>query len=93
MRLVLMVVGLMMFAGGCSRQSAPATTTDEEAMRKYPATRRVDTTDTYHGVKVADPYRWLEADVRESPEVAEWVREQNAAARAYLDAIPQRPQI
>ena len=44
-------------------------------------------------MKVADPYRWLEADVRESPEVAEWVRKQNEVARKYLDAIPQRPQI
>ena len=62
-------------------------------MRKYPETRRVDQVDTFHGVKVADPYRWLEADVRESPEVAEWVTKQNEVARAYLDAIPQRPQI
>ena len=62
-------------------------------MQKYPETRRVDQIDEYHGVKVADPYRWLEADVRESPEVAEWVQKQNEVARAYLDAIPQRPQI
>ena len=31
--------------------------------------------------------------MRESPEVAAWVQEENAVARAYLDAIPQRPQI
>jgi prolyl oligopeptidase len=60
---------------------------------KYPQTRRVDQVDEYHGVKVEDPYRWLEADVRESPEVAEWVAAQNKVARAYLDAIPQRPRI
>jgi prolyl oligopeptidase len=66
---------------------------DEPVVVKYPETRRVDQTDEYHGVKVDDPYRWLEADVRESPEVAEWVQRQNDVARAYLDAIPQRPQI
>ncbi len=60
---------------------------------KYPETRRVDQTDEYHGVKVADPYRWLEADVRESAEVADWVKAQNKVARAFLDAIPERPAI
>ena len=49
---------------------------------KYPETRRVDHVDEYFGVKVPDPYRWLEADVRESPEVAEWVKKQNDVARA-----------
>ena len=57
---------------------------------KYPETRRVDHVDEYFGVKVADPYRWLEADVRESAEVAEWVKRQNEVASKYLDAIPQR---
>ena len=51
---------------------------------KYPETRRVEQVDEFHGVKVPDPYRWLEADVRESPEVAEWVKQQNEVARAYL---------
>ena len=40
---------------------------------KYPDTRRVDQVDDYHGEKVADPYRWLEDDVRKSQEVADWV--------------------
>ena len=60
---------------------------------KYPDTRRVDHVDEYFGKKVPDPYRWLEGDVRESEEVAEWVKAQNAIARKYLDAIPQRPAI
>src|SRR5579883_1298407 len=56
----------------------------------YPKTKRIDHTDDYHGVKVADPYRWLEEDVRKSPAVAEWVAEQNHLTLAYLHAIPQR---
>src|SRR5689334_5468772 len=58
--------------------------------RTYPETKRTDHVDTLHGVKVADPYRWLEDDVRKSTEVADWVTKQNNAARAFLDTIPQR---
>ena len=81
-------------------ESVAAPTTESEtdqdraAMNwNFPETRRVDQVDEYHGVKVEDPYRWLEADVRESPEVAEWVAKQNAVARKFLDAIPERPGI
>ncbi|MGD9858418.1 MAG: prolyl oligopeptidase family protein [Planctomycetaceae bacterium] len=55
--------------------------------------KRTDHVDTYHGVTVADPYRWLEDDVRESEEVAAWVREQNARTFAYLEQIPERTRI
>ena len=59
----------------------------------YPSTRRIDHVDTYHGTQVADPYRWLEDDVRHSPEVAEWVKVENRLTESYLAAIPQRETI
>jgi prolyl oligopeptidase len=60
---------------------------------EYPATRRGDVVDDYHGAKVADPYRWLEDDVRQSSEVAAWVEAQNKVTFAHQEAIPQRVRI
>jgi prolyl oligopeptidase len=54
----------------------------------YPETRKSDQIDDYHGVKVADPYRWLEDD--RSPETEKWVRAENEATSAYLSRIPYR---
>ncbi|MCE9532231.1 MAG: prolyl oligopeptidase family serine peptidase, partial [Planctomycetes bacterium] len=56
----------------------------------YPTTKRIEQFDTYHGVKVADPYRWLEDDVRKSEEVKAWVEAENKVTNAFLQAIPQR---
>jgi prolyl oligopeptidase len=55
---------------------------------QYPASKKVEQTDTYFGVKVADPYRWLEDEG--SPETARWVEGQNKVTFAYLDKIPYR---
>jgi prolyl oligopeptidase len=55
---------------------------------EYPKTRKVDQVDTYHGVKVADPYRWLEDD--NSAETAAWVEAQNKVTFGYLEKIPFR---
>ena len=60
---------------------------------KYPETKQIDHVDEMHGVKVADPYRWLEDDVRQSKEVADWVAAENKVTSAYLSALPQRDAI
>ena len=39
--------------------------------------------------QVPDPFRWLQDPG--SAETQEWVRSQNRAARAHLDALPSRP--
>lgn len=54
----------------------------------YPETKKVDTTDVYFGVSVADPYRWLEDD--NSAETAEWVKAENVVTDNYLAKIPFR---
>ena len=56
----------------------------------YPETRRQDLVETQFGERIADPYRWLENDVRNDAEVADWVTRENRVTRAYLDALPQR---
>lgn len=60
---------------------------------EYPDTREVDQKDDFHGTVVADPYRWLEQDVRESGEVADWVASQNALTFDYLGQLPARQAI
>ena len=57
---------------------------------RYPETRKVDHEDEYHGTSVPDPYRWLEDDVRESGEVAAWVKDQNKVTFKYLEGIRER---
>jgi len=56
----------------------------------YPETRREPIVETLFGKQVSDPYRWLENDVRNDREVADWVARQNRTSRAYLDGLPQR---
>ena len=60
---------------------------------QYPGAKKIDQVDELHGVNVQDPYRWLEDDVRQSKEVADWVAAENGITTAYLSAIPQRDAI
>ena len=59
----------------------------------YPKTKTVDQLDDYFGIKVPDPYRWLEDDVRVSDEVRQWVTAQNKLTFGYLKTLPYREQI
>ncbi len=59
----------------------------------YPETRRDEIVETQFGDPVADPYRWLENDVRGDPSVANWVEEQNKVTDAYLNRLGHREAI
>ena len=64
----------------CSCASAQQMTTTNPL--QYPATKKVDTVDTYFDTKVPDPYRWLEDD--RAADTKEWVKEENKVTQAYL---------
>ncbi len=72
--------------------SLPALTVNAEAASpmQYPETRRDDLVETLFGEKIADPYRWLENDVRQDKEVADWVARENALTQGYLATLPER---
>jgi prolyl oligopeptidase len=57
----------------------------------YPEAKKVDQVDDYHGVTVADPYRWLE-DL-DSSDTRAWVESENKLTMGFLDQIPVRSQI
>jgi prolyl oligopeptidase len=60
---------------------------------QYPETRRGDVVEEHFGVPVADPYRWLENDVRSDPEVRDWVTRQNEVTDAFLRTLGGRDAI
>jgi prolyl oligopeptidase len=67
--------------GACATR-APAVT--------YPETRRGSMVEDHFGTTIADPYRWLEADLQRDPKVAAWVEAQDALTRTYLGRLPGR---
>jgi prolyl oligopeptidase len=58
---------------------------------QYPAAPRENVTDDYHGIRVADPYRWLENP--DSPRSRKWIEEENALTNSFLANVPNFPAI
>ena len=71
---------------GCSQSESL-----EDIKITYPETRMGDVVDTYFGVEVPDPYRWLEDDL--SNETGDWVKAQNEVTAGYLTQIPYRAEL
>src|SRR6266700_1351153 len=53
-----------------------------------PPTRQDNVVDEIHGVKIVDPYRWLEE--QDSEETHKWVAAQNVYTHSLLDGLPMR---
>lgn len=80
------------FPADAAAPTAPAATVATADMPKilYPDTKRLDLVEDHFGVKIADPYRWLEADVREDSSVRDWVSAENRVTNGYLATLPGR---
>jgi prolyl oligopeptidase len=68
--------------------NAPYSDGDASSGLHYPVARRDSTVDDYFGVKVPAPYQWMEN--LDSPEVNQWVQDENALAHSYLEKPPIR---
>jgi prolyl oligopeptidase len=58
---------------------------------KYPTSRKSDVVEEIHGIKVPDPYRWLE-DL-DSEETRNWIEAQNKVTFEFLEKIPEREKV
>jgi prolyl oligopeptidase len=85
---LLFIFILALTAGG---QDSSSSSSSSPSLLPYPKPRRGEQVDDYHGVKVADPYRWLEDT--DSAETHAWVEAENKVTFGYLDQIPYRPAI
>lgn len=93
MRRSLFLVPLLLAASPFAMAGAHANPESRQTMSPpiaYPETKRVDVVEEQFGEKIADPYRWLENDVRNDADVAAWVEAQNKLTGAYLDTLPGR---
>ncbi len=67
---------------------AGCNTSAVKSPESYPQAPTTETTDTIFGIAVADPFRPLEDDT--AAVTLEWVKQENAVTRGYLDKIPFR---
>ena len=58
---------------------------------EYPSTEKRVVIDSYFGIDIQDPYRWLEDDLSE--ETMDWVNNQNKTTFNYLNSIPYKRNI
>jgi prolyl oligopeptidase len=82
------LVAAILIAGTCAGARADG---QQSGGKCPPSTRKDDVVDTLHGVKIADPYRWLED--QSSAETRAWIEAEDACTAAVLGAVPGRAAI
>ncbi len=88
--LALILTGVLLVACGpqTTRSADEHTSSPANQTVTYPDTATVDHHDTYHGERVADPYRWLEEI--DSKQAQDWIQTQNALTFGHLEQIGGR---
>ncbi len=74
-----------------AQQESSKMETKQTAKFVYPAAKRTDHVDVYHGKKIEDPYRWLENP--HSEESRQWISEENKLTRSFVDSVKLRSKI
>ncbi len=69
-----------------ARDALPTTAGHTAPMQ--PVARKVDSADTYFGVRIVDPYRWMEAEPE--PEFHDYVQQQTGYTQSLLSRIAGR---
>jgi len=89
LRLLLPVcVGALLAACSGSGNDGAGSAAPAAVAPAYPDAARGDVVDTYHGMQVADPYRWLES--LDSEQTRAWVTAENQLSQPRLEALPAR---
>jgi prolyl oligopeptidase len=79
--LAIMMIGLAVNMSSAQNGNKP----------KYPPTKIDNVVEVLHGVKLVDPYRWLEDG--KSAETSAWVDAQNRFTQSILEKVPGRDKI
>ncbi|MCF6181451.1 prolyl oligopeptidase family serine peptidase [Lutibacter sp.] len=87
MKKIIFITLFAILLASCKNNNSPQNITN----LKYPTTKQVDTITNYFGIKVRDPYRWLEDDTSE--ETKNWVKAENKITFNYLSKIPYRKEL
>ena len=91
MRNTIFMSAIALLLMGCGQSSNEKVDAGIPQNSTETTTLRSDHVDTYFGVEVPDPYRWLEDDL--SSDTANWIADQNASTRSYIDAISLRDDV
>ncbi len=85
---------IMLVLAGCGGDSASASAEFASARVDFgtpPPTKTDDVVDVLHGVRVPDPYRWLED--QEAQETRAWIDAQNSYTDGVFEQIPGRARL